>query len=137
MFASHYFSIQLSSLLKGGLSIYQALQVFENSPYMPFYQQEAIKIKKQLASGDSLEFIIGSREYFESELAVVIYHGQTNGEIARELYDYSQYAMQRLEDKIGKILLVIQPLLFFSIGLIVIFMYLAMLLPMFKMINAI
>lgn len=137
LLTSHYFSIQLSSLLKGGLSIFQAIQVFENSPYMRFLKEEATEIKKQLAQGDTLESIIHSRVYFESELAVVIYHGQTNGEIVKELYDYSQYAIQRLENKMNKILAVIQPLLFTSIGLIVITMYLAMLLPMFKMISTI
>lgn len=137
LLASHYFSIQLSSLLKGGLSIFQSIQVFEGSPYMPFLKEEAKEVKRQLAQGDTLDSIIHSRVYFESELAVVISHGQTNGEISRELYDYSQYVIQRLEDKINRILVIIQPLLFSSIGIVVIIMYLAMLLPMFKMINTI
>ncbi|MDF0727791.1 competence type IV pilus assembly protein ComGB [Cytobacillus sp. S13-E01] len=134
---SHFFSVQLSNLLKGGLSIYESITAFEEQNHSRFFREEAVVIKEQLSGGERLDWIIGSRNYFEKELALVILHGHSHGSLDKELYHYSQFTLERLDGKISSFLKICQPILFTSIGLIIVFMYLTIMLPMFKLINAI
>ncbi|RAK22373.1 competence-related pilin export protein ComGB [Anoxybacillus vitaminiphilus] len=135
LYHSQFFAFQFSHLLNGGLSVYEALQVFEKQTNLPMLQLEADRMKKQLAKGEKLDWIIQSRKYYEKELALVIRHGQSNGELAKELLHYSQFVLQRIEETLERWLRVIQPLFFSIIGLLVVLMYLAILLPMFQVIN--
>jgi competence protein ComGB len=135
LYHSQLFAFQFSNLLNGGLSVYEALQVFEKQTNLPILQLEADRMKKQLAKGEKLESVIQSRKYYEKELSLVIRHGQSNGELAKELLHYSQFVFQRIEETLERWIRVIQPLLFSLIGLLVILMYLAILLPIFQVIN--
>lgn len=71
------------------------------------------------------------------ELSYVITHGQANGNLAIELGDYSDLIMEKMERKIKHMVVIIQPILFTCIGGIVVLMYLAMIMPMFQMMNSI
>ncbi|GMB07640.1 competence type IV pilus assembly protein ComGB [Thermolongibacillus altinsuensis] len=132
---SQLFSLQLSHLLKGGLSIYEALQVFERQSHLPLLQAEAKAIKDRLCEGEKLDQIIQSRNYYEEELAHVIRHGQSNGELVQELFHYSQFSLQKIENRLMKIIHIVQPTLLIIIGLFVVLMYMAILWPMFQLMN--
>ncbi|PGK36353.1 competence protein ComG [Bacillus anthracis] len=134
---SHYFATQLSGLLNGGLSVLEALTIMIEQKYNPFFQYEAGRIERQLIAGEPLQSIIAKSGYYEKELSYIITHGQANGNLAIELGDYSNLIMEKIEQKIKHMLVIIQPILFTCIGGIVVLMYLAMIMPMFQMMNSI
>lgn len=134
-FHTQVFSLQLSHLLKGGLSIYEALQIFEHQSHLPLLKEEAKMMKQQLCAGEKLDEMIQQRKYYEKELSFVIRHGQSNGELVQELFHYSQFSLQKLENRLKKIVYIIQPLVLSCIGIFVIFMYIAMLWPIFQLLN--
>ncbi|MES5956742.1 competence type IV pilus assembly protein ComGB [Bacillus fungorum] len=134
---SHYFATQLSGLLNGGLSVLEALTIMIEQKYNPFFQYEAGRIERQLIAGEPLQSIIAKSGYYEKELSYIITHGQANGNLAIELGDYSNLIMEKMEQKIKHMLVIIQPILFTCIGGIVVLMYLAMIMPMFQMMNSI
>ncbi|EMI9085756.1 MULTISPECIES: competence type IV pilus assembly protein ComGB [Bacillus] len=134
---SHYFATQLSGLLHGGLSVLEALTIMMEQKYHPFFQYEAGRIERQLIAGEPLQSIIAKSGYYEKELSYIITHGQANGNLAIELGDYSDLIMEKMEQKIKRMLVIIQPILFTCIGGIVVLMYLAMIMPMFQMMNSI
>ncbi len=133
---SYYFSLQLSNLLKGGLSIYESLTVFENQDLLPFYRDEAAWFIGQLKKGDRFEVLVERNDFYEKELTQVVAHGQANGHLARELYTYSQFVLERIETKMVKWILLIQPAAYLAVGLTVLIMYLSMILPMYQMMEA-
>ncbi|YAR63131.1 competence type IV pilus assembly protein ComGB [Bacillus cytotoxicus] len=134
---SHYLSVQLSGLLQGGLSVLEALTLMSKQRHHPFFQYEATRIEERLMAGEPLDSIIMKSGYYEADLSYVIAHGQKNGNLAAELGDYSELMIEKMEGKMNRIFVVIQPLLFVCIGIIVVFMYLAMIMPMFQMMNSI
>lgn len=73
--------------------------------------------------------------YYEQELALVIRHGQSNGELAKELSHYGEFIFQTMEERIEMSMKFIQPILLSFVGILVICMYLAILLPMFSMMS--
>lgn len=133
---SYYFSLQLSNLLKSGLSIYESLTVFEKQNLLPFYRDEAAWFIGHLKKGDRFEVLVARNDFYEKELTQVVAHGQANGHLARELYTYSQFVLERIETKMMKWVMLIQPAAYFAVGVTVLIMYLSMILPMYQMMEA-
>lgn len=134
---THYFSVQLSFLLSGGISVFEALLLFEKNYRQPFYSQLGAEIKKKLLTGEKLEFILADFPFFEKEFPTIIKHGQENGKLEQELRFFAQHCVARMEERIEKSLKVIQPVLYLIIGFLVVSMYLAILLPMFHLLDGI
>jgi competence protein ComGB len=135
LYFTHYFSIQLSYLLGGGLSVNESLSLFVKNDQQLFYSELGREMKKELRMGEKLEDIVRQYPFFERELSMIIHHGQKNGKLDTELAFYSHYCLQRLEEKTEKSMKIIQPALFAVIGLMIVSMYLAVLLPMFQLLN--
>jgi competence protein ComGB len=134
---TQYFSVQLSFLLAGGISVFEALLLFEKNHRQPFYSQLGLEIKEKLLTGEKLESILACFPFFEKEFPMIIKHGQENGKLEQELLFFSQHCVSNMEEKIEKSLKIIQPVLFLFIGLLVVSMYLAILLPMFNLLDGI
>ncbi|ALC92728.1 competence protein ComG [Bacillus sp. FJAT-18017] len=134
---THFFSIQLSYLLTGGLSIYEALTYFENHKKQSFYSELSRKIKSGLTSGETFESLIAFSPFFEHGFPAVVRHGQENGRLESELHFYSRTCLSSLEGKVKVLIKIIQPSIFLIVAALVISIYLAILLPMFHMLNAI
>lgn len=134
---THYFSIQLSFLISGGLSVSEALLLFEANSRQPLYAALAKKLKKELMTGIKLEASLQTFSFFEKEFALIVKHGQENGKLDQELYIYSQHCMGIIEEKTEKSLKVLQPLLYVFIGTLIVSLYLAILLPMFHLMDGI
>lgn len=136
MVITQYFSAQISRLLKGGLSIFECLTVFEGQHHLAFFQQEASRMKRALKRGERLEDVIRDSLYYVDELAEVIAHGQKNGNLAEELFHYNNLLLDMIETKIKRWMTVVQPAIFAGIGGVVLIMFVSILLPIFNLMNA-
>lgn len=134
---THYFSIQLSFLLSGGISVAEALLLFEQNERQPFFSQLGKTIKGKLVSGEKLDSILTSFSFFEKEFSMIVNHGQENGKLEQELLFFSRHCLLLMEEMIEKSLKTIQPILYLFIGFLVVSMYLAILLPMFHLLDGI
>lgn len=134
---SHYFSVQLSYLFSGGLSVLAALKVFEQNIQEPFSREIGKDMISKLADGLDFDKAVGEYPFFEAELSRIIRHGQKNGKLDQELYFYSRHCLKELEEKTEKAMKTVQPILYSFIGLLVVSLYLAILLPMFQMMKGI
>lgn len=134
---THYFSIQLSFLLSGGISVSLALSLFEKNHRQPFYSRVAEDIRIKLVTGENLDTIIASYAFFEKEFPMIIKHGQENGKLEQELLFFSKHCVTSVEERIEKSLKTIQPILYVFIGCLVVSMYLSILLPMFHLLDSI
>jgi competence protein ComGB len=132
---SHFFSVQLSYLLSGGLSVVEALSVFEQNTHGAFSRELGRNIKQGLASGRQFDQVISSYVFFEEELCRIVKHGQENGKLEQELYFYSRHCLAQLEEKTEKWMKIVQPALYSIIGILIVSLYLAILLPMFQLIQ--
>jgi competence protein ComGB len=134
---THYFSIQLSFLLSGGISVSEALKLFEKNERQPFFSQLGQEIKVKLVSGETLVMILASYAFFEKEFPMIVKHGQENGKLEQELLFFSRHCITTMEELVEKRLKAIQPILYLFIGVLVVSMYLAILLPMFHLLDGI
>ncbi|MGO4887142.1 competence type IV pilus assembly protein ComGB [Anaerobacillus sp. MEB173] len=133
---THYFTVQLGRILKGGLSVYEAMTIFEEQDQLPFFQHEGLMMKMQLKCGEKLEEVVRGRNYIQKELPFIVSHGQANGSLSHDLLHYSEVLLAVIEEKAKKLTLTVQPILFLVIGLVVMFMFLSVMLPMFQLISS-
>ncbi|MEH6963342.1 competence type IV pilus assembly protein ComGB [Priestia megaterium] len=136
LFNSYFFSVHMSNLLNGGLSIYECFALFQKQEHHPFFQVEAFAFTDQLSSGMRLDHIVSGKSHYEKDLVHVIVHGQQNGELSQELYDYSLFMMERMEQFIFRILKYVQPLTFLFIGIVILLMYMSVMLPMLEVMSS-
>lgn len=134
---SHYFSVQLSYLLGGGLSILEALKLFESHIKQPLDEEIGREMKQSLITGKKLEDIVKEYPFFVRELHLIVKHGQDNGKLDQELFFFSKHCLITFQLKTDRLLKIVQPLLFSMIGIIIVSMYLAILLPMFHLLKGI
>ncbi|WP_169864853.1 competence type IV pilus assembly protein ComGB [Sutcliffiella halmapala] len=132
---SHYFSQQLSSLLSSGMTINEAISVFEQQTYHAYFQVRAAEFRERLIEGEKFEQLIQRDMVFEKGLASVILHGQKNGRLSRELEEYSRLLLANLQKKSESLLGKIQPCLFLAIGAFVLVLYLCIFIPMFQLLG--
>lgn len=132
---TYYFSYQLGHLLAVGLTLQQALSLFNKQDYLPFFQQECLEIMHQLHQGNSLDRIVQEKPYFRKELGFVIANGEKTGYVAHDLFHYSEMLYKEMEEAVQRILKVIQPALFVVVGGIIFLLFLATMLPLFQMVG--
>jgi competence protein ComGB len=96
-----------------------------------------LEIKQKLLTGENLESILACFPFFEKEFPMIIKHGQENGKLEQELLFFSEHCLLNMEERIEKSLKLIQPVLYLFIGFLVVSMYLAILLPMFQLLDGI
>lgn len=137
LFLTQYFSFQMSSLLKGGLSIHNACLVFEKQDHFLFFQEQGHALKERLREGQPLADALEALNVFQEEMKFVISHGQASGKLGNHLSFYSERLLQILEERVKKAVMIFQPVLFSIVGFIVLSLFLAVFLPMFELMNAI
>lgn len=132
---TYFFSINLSCLMKSGLAIYDALAIFKNVEGLGYISKEAENMTAHLESGEKLQNVLLYNTLYCKALAYIVEHGQANGRLDEELEHYSQWLLNDLEAKMKNLFMIIQPILFFLIGIIILLMFVSILLPVFSLIN--
>lgn len=137
LYETYFFASQFSGLLSGGLSINESIKLFSVNQQQPFYQKLCSIIKDDLIEGRSLEMIFQELPYFDRNLPLIAANGQKYGRLDSELLHYSRFLLEKIEERMNSILKIIQPLMFSLIGLLIVSIYLAVLLPMFSLLEGI
>ncbi|WP_062198576.1 competence type IV pilus assembly protein ComGB [Massilibacterium senegalense] len=133
LFCTHTFCLHFGSLLKSGLSIYESVSCFSEDAKFTVLQYEGQTIKNYLLAGYSLEQSLEQSRLFTEELATVVQHGSLTGYLEQELIHYSEMVLTLLDKKMKRVLDIFQPSLFLVVGMMMFFMFLALFMPMFHM----
>ncbi|SDN41413.1 type II secretion system F family protein [Alkalicoccus daliensis] len=132
---TYYFTAQLAPMLKGGLSLQQALLTMEKESMILFFQLEAEFFLKQLEEGEKFSEVLYLRPHFIPQLSVVWSFGETKGQTAQELETFAAYLFQQMYDYSAKAIRLIQPVVFCLIGGVVLILFFSMMLPVFSIID--
>lgn len=137
LLTTHYFATQFGYLLSGGLSVLEALQLFAGHKKGSLDSQLGEEMSTALIKGETLAEIAGKYSFFEKDLPVIIRHGEENGKLPQELNFFGKHCLKVFEEKVEGMLKKIQPALYLLIGCLIVSMYLAIMLPMFQLLNGI
>ncbi|WP_284705973.1 type II secretion system F family protein, partial [Lysinibacillus sp. OL1_EC] len=122
----------MSYLLNSGMSINQALTEVGKQSYRPLFKEMAERMIQDLRIGKSFSESVEFFQLFTDGLLEVIRHGERRGQLPRELFIYSQFCMDTLENSGKRLLSVIQPAVFLFIGAFILVIYFSIMIPLFQ-----
>lgn len=130
-YCHYYLSLNLAMLLESGLGIRSICQMLSGFSSTSLLYQIGCALEEQLIKGQRPNLFINRYPFIPRELNVLLNKGNTTATIGKELMMFSKIKYQKLILQIEKLIGLVQPLLFLIIGLVIVFMYLSLLLPMY------
>lgn len=137
LFLTRVFSREIGNLLGSGIPLQQAFDALIMQEQNKMLQFVSFQMKDKIIHGESFSNSILLLNYFTSDFHQFVIHGENSGHLSKELILYSEYLTERIEELLSKYLSVLQPALFFILAIFIVGAYLAILLPIYGMINII
>ncbi len=125
----------LGTLLASGLSLQDALTMLTKQTYQRYIQYVAQQLRMRVSSGFLLSAAIQQLPYFQHDFYSCALHGEQGGNLGRELMMYSELLAEKEQTFMNRALQVIQPIFFSFIAICILGAYLAILLPMYDMLD--
>lgn len=125
----------IGTLLTSGLSLQDALTILSKQQYQRYIQYVATRLLQGVTTGLLLSQAIHRLSYFQTDFYSCIVHGEKGGNLGKELIMYSELLAEKQQSFMNKLLSIVQPLFFCLIAICILGAYLAILLPMYEMID--
>jgi len=129
------FSSEMGSLLQSGLSLQNALGVLIEQELDVVLAEIARRGREQVIYGEPFHSAIELSDGLAKQLAGFAKHGADSGHLAKELLIYSEHLNDVIERKLSRALSLLQPVLFSGIAICILAAYLAILLPVYGMLD--
>ncbi|KXH87446.1 competence type IV pilus assembly protein ComGB [Sporosarcina sp. HYO08] len=135
MIKTRSFAGEMGSLLQSGLSLQQALDVLINQKLDAVVSEMAKDVKELVIHGEPLHAAIELTQGLTPHLADFAKHGSDSGHLPKELLLYSEQLEETIDVTFNRALALLQPLLFSIIAVCILSAYLALLLPVYGMMD--
>lgn len=130
------FSRTLSTLLKSGVPIVDALDVSSETVTSPKLKSETKTFGEQISKGQSLSQIMGAhKDVFPSIMVQTIRAGETSGSLETVLSEVADFYEKEVEFSLKNLTSLIEPLLMLLIGVAVGVMVIMMIAPIYSIIG--
>lgn len=137
MWKTRGFAGELGNLLQSGISMQDALEVLRVQDLDPVLSEIAKNIKTHVIYGEPFHEAIKLTDGLTKQFSSFAEHGAISGHLAKELLIYSTHLEETIDAKLAKGLALLQPLLFSLIAICILAAYLALLLPVYGMLDKI
>lgn len=137
MQTSFYFATYISLLLKAGLSMKHIIEHMEKQQEFPIIQYYASIMMQHLSKGYYLDGLLHSLPLIDRQLASLFKKHNHNDALQKDLATYADFIAEALEQKTMRAIMIIQPTTFSLLGIFIIFIYIALLWPMFQLLDSI
>lgn len=126
-----YYAREWGNLIGQGLELVQLVGIMKEQKSQLF-REIGCDLEKRLLKGESFHQIVLTYPFFLKELSLMIEYGQVKSKLGTELTIYAEEVWELFFTKIQRATQLIQPLVFILVALIIIMIYAAMLLPMYR-----
>lgn len=127
----------LSGMISSGIPLVDSLEITSRSIGNVFYQEKIIEAAEDVRSGLALSVTMESKELFPGIVPQMIKVGEETGDIDGMLENMAIYFEEEVDDAVRNISSLIEPVVIVVLALIVLFMLLAILLPIYQVIRVI
>lgn len=122
----------LATLLNNGVSILEALAVVNNTVNNAIIKEELEKITSFVREGQNLAMAVSQSSLMPAMVVNMIAVGEQAGTVSKALFKVSQTYERETDSTVKLIMSLIEPVMILVLGLIVGFIVIAMLLPIFE-----
>jgi type II secretory pathway component PulF len=129
------FAEQANILIVAGITIDRALDVVADSIGSEVFRRAIYRVKEKILSGSRISDAIRAESVFPRMVARLVDVGETAGSLSDQFHFLSTYHGKRLDDVSDRLGKMIEPVMMAVVGIIFIFMIMAILLPMYEVIG--
>jgi len=128
------FAENLSTLVKGGLPISQALEITSDIVGNQVYQEIILEIRDEVRRGERISKQLGQHpELFPPILAQMVMVGEKTGTLDQSLMNVVNFYQKEIDRSIDNLLSILEPVLILFLGGIVAVLMASILMPIYKM----
>lgn len=131
------FTRNLSTILSSGVGIISAIEIVSTVIGNKVVEEELINARDEVIKGALLADVIKNIKAFPPMLIAMVKIGEESGQLDEILSKTADYYDQELEEALAKMVTLIEPIMIMIMGLVVGFIVISMMLPMFSMYSAI
>lgn len=124
------FCRSLSTLLEGGVSYVQAIELATDVMNHPLLEKELKEGKKRIIEGEKLSSLLSKSRYMPPLVGRLIAIAEEGGGMSQMLKHLSEIYEEEVEKTLYHITTILQPLLLLALGVVVGFVVLSVLLPL-------
>ena len=100
-----------------------------------FIKEKTVVFYNQILNGISMQEAFKNERAFHRDIIFVIEHGMNNSTLSKELADYADYLKESIEAYFHRSMRIIQPIILILISSSILSLYIAILFPMFQLMN--
>ena len=126
------FTRTLGSLLNGGVGIISAVNTTKGTTTNTAFAREVVNIEEAVLRGSALAKVISQQHYFSEIVANIIAVGEDTGTLPEMLLEIAEMYDQECESAISSMTNLLGPAMIVTLGLIIGFVVMAILLPIFE-----
>lgn len=134
---SQFFFLEWGQLFHNGCSFQEIVQIMQGGDSSRLLNETGARLSIQMLAGKTIHEAISTLPYFNEEGLMVISHGENIGKLGIEMLLYADYCETKLNNRIEKLMERIQPIIFSLVGLMIVAIYAALMLPIFMMMEGI
>lgn len=134
---SHQLATHMSTLFQSGLTIQEVLRYLQQQKKLPILSYYASHIQKTLLAGTHITKALDESYFIDTHLGQIFRQNKDLQSLEKDLLMYAKIVTEELHRKSMQLITLIQPLFFGVIAIFIISMYVALMLPMFQMIQTI
>lgn len=125
----------LRSLLSAGLSLIQSLELSANSTFFPSLRLAFLQVGEELKKGKKFGEALSSQEAFPPFLASILGIASETGSLEETLLVMEEYYLEDFRNTVRNFLNLLQPAMLIIVGIIVGFVAVVVLLPIYQQIS--
>ncbi|WP_018933838.1 competence type IV pilus assembly protein ComGB [Gracilibacillus lacisalsi] len=133
---TYLFVTHLSSMLTSGLTIKDSLEVIKSEQKADFIYYYASLINDHLAQGYDYSTILPQCQLLQGQLSQIMSKDRNQDQLQKELHLYAEHLILSIESYLKKWISFMQPFLLSILAIFIVFVYLALMLPMFDYMNS-
>ena len=123
----------LGTLLKSGIPMLQAIVVVSGTMKNVIVSEAVMKMAEMVEGGTDLSSAIRGTGVFPSYVADMVTVGETSGNLDEMLTNVSEYYDANINQRITAFTAMVEPVIILSMGTVIAFVLVAILLPLFEM----
>lgn len=137
LYYTQFLAMEWGQLIKGGTRLKEIIDIMKSDTNSNLVNELGVVMTDYLMRGYTFSEAISEFEFLNEELVDIIDFGEQSSDLGKELLLYSSQCEEELQLRIERLMTFIQPIVFIGIGLTIVAIYAALLLPTFSMLNGI
>lgn len=137
LYTSFLFATHLSTLLKSGMTIKQVLHHLTKQQNLPILSHYSALLIDEFTKGRQIDQLFNQLPLIDKKFAIIFQKNINMTELEKDLSVYANMLLDQFHRKMINIITMIQPVFFTLLALFIIFIYGAIMWPMFDLIKTI